>query len=240
MKPSAKWGITGLVLGLAVAIMLPTIAQESSPNPGTEASDRTVSTNGIAIVRSAPDEALVTLGVHTDAASAEEAMQGNADRMGDMVQALMEAGLDRNDLATATISLYPRWNDTGSEIVGFTAENQITATVTNMDRVGAIIDAGVRAGANLAGGITFRVSNGNEAADRALTEAVADAKRKAELLAATGGDELGVVLSITESGSSVPPPVYYGEAGAAADMATPILPPTLETQVSVNVVWSLV
>jgi uncharacterized protein len=240
MKPNAKWGITGLVLGLAVAIMLPTIAQESSPNPGTEASDRTVSTNGIAIVRSAPDEALVTLGVHTDAASAEEAMQGNADRMGDVVQALMEAGLDRNDLATATISLYPRWNDTGSEIVGFTAENQITATVTNMDRVGAIIDAGVRAGANLAGGITFRVSNGNEAADRALTEAVADAKRKAELLAATGGDELGVVLSITESGSSVPPPVYYGEAGAAADMATPILPPTLETQVSVNVVWSLV
>ena len=48
-----------------------------------------------------------------------------------------------------------------------------------------------------------------------------------------------MVLSITESGSSVPPPVFYGEA-AAVDMATPILPPTLETQVSVNVVWSLV
>ena len=73
-----------------------------------------------------------------------------------------------------------------------------------------------------------------------MTEAVADAKRKAELLAATGDDELGVVLSITESGSSFPPPVFYGEAGAAVDMATPILPPTLETQVSVNVVWSLV
>jgi uncharacterized protein len=240
MKPNVKWGITGLVLGLAVAIMLPTFAQESSPSPGTETSDRTVSTSGMAIVRSAPDEALVTLGVHTDAASAEEAMQGNADRMGDLVQALMDAGLDRNDLATATISLYPRWNDTGSEIVGFTAENQLTATVTNMDRVGAIIDAGVHAGANLAGGITFRVSNDNEAADRALTDAVADAKRKAELLAATGGDDLGVVLSITESGSSFPPPVFYGEAGVAADMATPILPPTLETQVSVSVVWSLV
>jgi uncharacterized protein YggE len=240
MKPNAKWGTAGLVLGLVVAIMLPTIAQESSPGPGTEASDRTVSTNGIAIVRSAPDEALVTLGVHTDAASAQEAMQGNAERMEDLVQALMDAGLDRNDLATATISLYPRWNDTGSEIVGFTAENQITATVTNMDRVGAIIDAGVRAGANLTGGITFRVSNGNESSDRALTEAVADAKRKAELLAATGGDELGVVLNITESGSSVPPPVFYGEAGVTADAATPILPPTLETQVSVSVVWSLV
>jgi uncharacterized protein len=240
MKPNAKWGITGLVLGLAVAIMLPTFAQESSPNPGTEASERTVSTSGVAIVRSAPDEALVTLGVHTDAPSAEEAMQANADRMADVIRALIDAGLDQDDLATSMISLYPRWNETGSEVVGFTAENQITATVTNLDRVGAIIDGGVRAGANLAGGITFRVSNGNEAADSALTEAVADAKQKAELLAATGGDELGVVLSITESGSSVPPPVFYGETGVAADMATPILPPTLETQVSVNVVWALV
>jgi uncharacterized protein len=239
MKPNAKWGITGLVLGLAVAIMLPTFAQES-PNPGTEASDRTVSTNGVAIVRSAPDEALVTLGVHTDAPTAEEAMRANADRMEDVIRALIDAGLDQDDLATTTISLYPRWNDTGSDVVGFTAENQITATVTNLERVGAIIDGGVRAGANLAGGITFRVSNGNDAADRALVEAVADAKRKAELLAATGDDELGVVLSITESGSSVPPPVFYGEAGVAADMATPILPPTLETQVSVNVVWALV
>lgn len=239
MKPNAKWGITGLVLGLAVAIMLPTVAQESSPNPGTEASERTVSTSGVAIVRSAPDEALVTLGVHTDAQSAEEAMQANADRMEDVIRALIDAGLDQDDLATSMISLYPRWNETGSEVVGFTAENQITATVTNLDRVGAIIDGGVRAGANLAGGITFRVSNGNEAADRALTEAVADARRKAELLAATGDDELGAVLSITESGSSVPPPVFYGE-GVAADMATPILPPTLETQVSVNVVWALV
>jgi len=240
MKPNAKWGITGLVLGLAVAIMLPTFAQESSPNPGTETSERTVSTSGVAIVRSAPDEALVTLGVHTDAPSAEEAMQANADRMEDVIRALLDAGLDQDDLATSTISLYPRWNDTGSEVVGFTAENQITATVTNLDRVGAIIDGGVQAGANLAGGITFRVSNDNEAADRALTEAVADAKRKAELLASTGDDELGVVLSITESGSSYPPPVFYGEAGAAVDMATPILTPTLETQVSVNVVWSLV
>lgn len=240
MKPNAKWGITGLVLGLAVAIMMPTVAQESSPNPGTEASERTVSTSGVAIVRSAPDEALVTLGVHTDAPSAEEAMQSNADRMEDVIRALIDAGLDQDDLATSMISLYPRWNDTGSEVVGFTAENQITATVTNLDRVGAIIDGGVRAGANLAAGITFRVSNGNETADRALTEAVADAERKAELLATTRDDELGVVLSITESGSSAPPPVFYGEAGVAADMATPILPPTLETQVSVNVVWALV
>lgn len=239
MKPNAKWGIAGLILGLAVAVMLPTIAQES-PSPETQSSDRTVSTSGVAIVRSAPDEALVTLGVRTDASTAQEAMETNAAAMGDVIRALLDAGLDDGDLATAWINLYPRWDDTGTTVVGFTAENQVTATVHDLDRVGAIIDRGVGAGANLASGITFRVSDGNEAADRALAEAVADARRKAGLLAEAGGAELGAVLSITEVSSASQPPILYADAAMSAGSVTPVLPPTLESQVIVNVVWSLV
>ena len=239
MKPNAKWGITGLILGLAVALTLPTIAQES-PSPEAQSLDRTVSTSGVAIVRSSPDEALVTLGVRTDAATAQEAMQTNAESMGDVIRALLDAGLDEPDLATASINLYPRWDDTGTAVVGFTAENQVTATVHDLDRVGAIIDRGVGAGANLASGITFRLSNGNEAADRALGEAVADARRKAELLAAAADAELGVVVTITELSSGTQPPIFYADAAVSAGSVTPVLPPTLESQVSVNVVWSLV
>jgi uncharacterized protein YggE len=238
MKPNAKWGAAGLILGLAVALTWPLGAQESQ-DPGP--SDRTVSTTGTAIVRSAPDEALVTLGVRTDGATAQEAMDRNAEQMQAVVRALLGAGLDEDDLATASINLYPRWDDTGTTVDGFTAENQVTATVRNLDRVGTVIDEGVAAGANLASGITFRVSNGNEAGDRALTEAVADARRKAEVLAAAGGAELGSVVTIAESSTSVSPPVIYEEAFAAADgRATPVLPPTLESQVVVTVVWALV
>lgn len=238
MKPSTKWGVTGLVLGLAVAVMLPSIAQES-PTPQTGSPDRSVSTQGMAIVRSAPDEALVTLGVQTEAATAQEAMRANAERMGEVTRELLDSGLDEGDLATASVNLYPRWDGSGSSIVGFTAENQITVTVTNLDRVGPIIDAGVGAGANLTSGITFRVSNGNEAADRALQEAVADARRKAEVLAAAGGADLGAVISITEMGSNVSPPVIYEERAVAVDASTQVFPPTLESQVTVSVVWSL-
>ena len=239
MKPNAKWGAAGLILGIAVAITLPTVAQEPRPSE-TQASDRTVSTTGLAIIRSSPDEALVTLGVRTDAPSAQEAMETNAERMSDVVGALLEAGLDEDDLATAWINLYPRWYDTGSSVDGFTAENQITVTVRDLDRVGAIIDRAVAAGANLTSGITFRVSNANEAADRALTEAVDDARRTAELLAAAGDAELGAVVSITEISSASPPPVIYAEAAVTADAVTPVLPPTLESQVIVSVVWALV
>jgi uncharacterized protein YggE len=239
VKPNVKWGVTGLVLGLAIALTLPTIAQQPSPESGS--ADRTVSTNGVAIVRSSPDEAVVTLGVSTEASTAEQAMDANAEQMSDVVNALLDAGLSQDDLATASINLYPRWNDSGTAVDGFTAENQVTVTVGNLDRVGAIIDRAVAAGANLAGGITFKVSDTNEAADRALEEAVADARRKAEVLAEAGGAQLGAVVSISETSSSVTPPLVYArEAAVAADASTPILPPTMESQVSVIVVWSLV
>jgi uncharacterized protein len=183
----------------------------------------------------------VTLGVQTEAETAQEAMQANAERMADLTRTLLDSGLSEDDLATATISLYPRWDMNGTSIVGFTAENQVTVTIRNLDRVGAIIDGGVRAGANLTSGIEFRVSDSNAAAERALEEAVADARRKAEVLAAAGGAGLGAVVSIVEAGSSFTPPVVYAEeARAGADMATSVFPPTLETQVSVTVVWTLV
>jgi uncharacterized protein YggE len=238
MKPNAKWALGGLALGVAVALMLPTFAQES-PSPQTGSTDRTVSTTGVAIVRSAPDEALIGLGVTTDADTAQQAMDENAAHMNDVIAALLDAGLDRSDLATSSISLYPRWDDSGTTVIGFTAQNDITATVRDLDRVGALIDRGIEAGANVMNGVTFQLSSSNRGADQALGAAVADARRKAELLAAAAGADLGSVVSVTEVSSASTPPILYARDAMAAG-PTPVLPPTLETQVSVSVVWSLV
>ena len=88
MKSHLKWAVAGLILGVTAAMTLPSIAQEPSPSDETP-SDRTVTTTGVAIVRSAPDEALVTLGVHTDAETADEAMDQNAARISDVIRALL-------------------------------------------------------------------------------------------------------------------------------------------------------
>ena len=238
MKPNLKWGISGIFLGLVVALTLPTFAQED-PSASPTSLDRTVSTTGVAIVRSAPDEALVTLGVHTDAETAQAAMDRNAALMSDVIAALLDSGLTDEELATATLSLWPTWGVDGQEVTGFSADNQITATVRDLDRIGSIIDRAVASGANVTSGITFRVSDDNEAADAALTEAVADARRKADLLAQAGGAELGEVVTISEaSAGGISPPVMYAE-DLAGGASTPVLPPTLESQVSVTVKWAL-
>ncbi|HZD17655.1 MAG TPA: SIMPL domain-containing protein [Actinomycetota bacterium] len=240
MDPRTKWGIAGVVLGLAAAITLPSIAQTDPPSSEPDERTRTVTVGGTATVRSSPDEAVVSLGVRTEAASAEEAMADNADRMNAVIRSLLDQGLTEDDLATSSLSLYPRYADNGSTVVGFTAENQVTVTVRDLPRIGRLIDRAVEAGANLTSGISFRLSGDNDAADRALADAVADARGKAELIAAAADASLGQVLSVTESGSPTPPPIYDVYAAAGAEAATPVLPPELQTQVSVTVVWALV
>lgn len=240
MTGKLKWGAAGLILGLAAALTIPSFAQTTSPPPvPTGASpDRTVTVTGTATIKSAPDEAVVTLGVQTQAPTAEAAMQQNANQMSDVMAALLDDGLRQDDIATAWVNLYPNYSDSGLTIVGYTAENQVNATIRDMGKIGRIIDDGVAAGANVTSGISFQVSDGSKGLDDALRAAVADARQKAGVLAAAGGADLGQVVSITEVSAPSYPPIYR-DIAAQAGASTPVSPPTLETEVTVSVVWAL-
>jgi len=228
-----------LLLGLAVALTVPSFAQTTPPPPTPGPAGRTVTVTGTATIRSAPDEAVVTLGVHTQAPTAQGAMQQNAARMTEVMRALLDQGIGRDDIATSGFNLWPNYSDSGLTVVGYTAENQVNVTVRDMRKVGEVIDAAVAAGANLSSGVMFQLSDRNQGRDRALEAAVADARRKAEVLAGAGGASLGQVISIQETASSFPPPMFEYRAASEAAAPTPISPPTLETQVTVSVVWEL-
>jgi uncharacterized protein YggE len=233
--------VTGVVLGAVVALQLPSVAQDSGTGSAPD-DRRTVTASGTATVRSAPDEALVSLGVQTQANTAQGAMQQNADRMAKVLSALASLGLTEDDLATSNVSLWPVYGNSGTDITGYQASNQVDVTVRDVEGAGEVIDVAVDAGANLSNGITFRLSAENGAADRALADAVRDARAKAEIMAGAGDAALGQVVTIVESSAPYYPPVYYGRDMAVAEggAATPIETPTLESQVSVIVTWELV
>ncbi len=235
MHGRVRWGAAGLIVGLAAALALPSFAQ-TAPTPSPGATARTVTVTGTATIRSAPDEAGVTLGVQTQSQSAQDAMQQNANKMSDVLKSLADLGIRRDDIATSGISLYPNYGNNGQDITSYTAQNQVDVTVHDLGSVGKVIDRAVAAGANLTTGIAFQLSNQNQGLDEALKRAVADARSKAEVLSQAGGASLGDVISITEGAPPVPP-IY---ASAAAGAPTPVVPPTLETQVSVSVTWALV
>ncbi len=239
MHTNAKWGVAGLVLGVAVALTLPSIAQDPEASNGS--TDRAVTVSGTATIRSDPDEATVTLGVVTHAVTAEASMRDNAKRMEQVIAALRRVGVAADELATAWINLYPRYDDAGNTIIGYTAENQVHATVRDMDAIGRVIDAAIDAGANLTSGISFGLSDENQGVEDALADAVADARSKAEVLAAATGAQLGAVVRISEAGAPSPQPLYRDFAVAeAASAVPPVETPTIERQVSVTVTWALI
>ena len=231
----------GVVLGAIVALTLPSLAQDTgSSTPGI--ADRTVTVSGTATINATPDEAVVSLGVQTQANTAQGALSENALKMTALIASLLDKSVAKDDIATTYVSIYPTYGNSGMDITGYQAVNQVDVTLRDISKVGEVIDHAVKAGANLSNGITFQLSDENQGVNQALDAAVANARSKAESLAGAGDAQLGQVVTIQESSAGYPPPIYYGRdmaAGAVAEASTPIQPPTLETQVSVTVTWSL-
>lgn len=243
MRRNTAWGIAGLALGLVMALSAPSFGQSPSPGNDGAVDARTVTVTGSATITSAPDEAVVTLGVQTQAGTAEEAMRQNAARMTDVVEAILDAGVGRDDVSTAWVNLYPRTSSDGLAVVGYTADNSVEVTIRDMGGIGRVIDRAVAAGANMTSGISFRLSAEDEGTEQALADAVLDARSKARALADAGDAAIGALVRVVESGGSVEPPVYYDDrmyTGVEAAAPTPISPPTLERQVTVTVTWELV
>lgn len=231
--------VAGFLAGAVIALQIPSVAQKSE---GTDPLERTITVSRTATVTAKPDEAVVSLGVHTEGGSAESVMNENAERMRAVIAALRELGIAGDDLATTSLSLYPTWSNDGRTVVGYQAENQLSVTVREMTQVGKVIDRAVQAGANLAGGISFGLSDENQGVNDALAVAIGNARTKAETMAAAAGAALGDVTTIAETSVATPLPYYETRDYAAVDAggATPVNPPTIESQVSVTVTWSLV
>ena len=199
-----------------------------------------ITVSGEATVSVPPDLALVEGGVTSEAKTAREASDSNNAAMGKVLQALKGAGIETKDLQTARLSLQPQSapNRSGpSAIVGYRASNRVTIRVRDVTKVAGVIDTLVAAGANDIGGINFMVSQASKLLDEAREQAVADARRKAEIYAKAAGVTLGAPLSISEEGTPAPMPFRKMSAGMAA--AAPVAQGEETLAVTVSVSWAI-
>ena len=182
-----------------------------------------------------PDIATLRVGVETSDESVGAAMSEAAQSMQAVVDSLMSAGIDEDDIQTLNFSVSPRyeWNETlrRSEMVGFTITNTVRATVRDLDTIAEVIDGAVTAGGDNArvDGLLFGVDDTAEAEREARELAMAAALEQATQLASSAGVGLGEPFSISESGAAPlaqdSPQLARSVALMAADEAasTPIL-----------------
>ena len=198
-----------------------------------------ISVTGEATVSVPPDLAAVDGGVTSDARTAREASEANNAAMGKVLLALKGAGIDEKDYQTSRLSLQPQSAPGRAgppAIVGYRASNRVTVRLRDVTKVASIIDTLVGAGANDIGGINFMVSQASKLLDDAREQAIADARRKAEIYARAAGVTLGAPLSISEAGSPGAMP-FRKLAGMAA--ATPVAQGEETLAVTVNVSWAI-
>ena len=152
-----------------------------------------------------------------------------------IVDALKHSGVASADIQTSEVSLSPRMNPNGTDVVGYTASNSVSVTVRKLADAGDVVDAAVGAGANQVYGPNLLASDQDAAYRTALKAAVAQARSKAETLAAAAGRSLGAITAISEEGGAMPVPFA---AGAAKDATVPIEPGTQKIEATVSVTFA--
>ena len=224
--------LSAIALGVVLGAAVPALAQ---PTP------RELTVTGSATVDAAPDIATVTAGVETQAPTAADALEANGAAMTAVFDALKVAGVEK-DMQTSQLTLNPVFapdpggSQAAPQVVAYQASNMVTTRVRDVARLGPTIDALTAAGANRLYGVSFEVDEPGPVLDTARQQAVADARRKAELFAAAAGVKLGPVIAISEGGGGGPMPF---RAKMDAAMAAPVAAGSVTLGADVTVVFGL-
>jgi uncharacterized protein len=222
-------------LGLATVLLAGAADAQAPAEP-----PRTLTVQGVGQATATPDLAVVGLAVETEAAEASQAVAENARRTQQVIEALRGLMADEDRLTTTGYSLQPRYRqppptperpETGPQIVGYQARNQVRVELHDLAQVGRAIDAATTAGANRVDHLQFLLAERGPALRSALATAAAEARAQAESVAAALGVTLGPVLEA----STVPGPVMPRQVMARAEaMVAPIPTPVEPGEVTVT------
>jgi uncharacterized protein YggE len=221
--------------GIAIAAFAGVVQPSGAHSAPADTSSGGITVLGTASANLIPNRASFAFGTVSQAATANAALAASSQSVARVIAALKKAGVAQADIQTADVSLSPRMNDNGDEIVGYTASNTVTATVRKIGDAGDVVDAAVGAGANQVSGPNLLASDQDAAYRNALERAVADARAKAETLATASSSTLGKITAIVEGGGAIPMPVAVG----AKDSSLPIEPGTQKIEATVSVTFAL-
>lgn len=221
---------------------------------------------GTGKVVSAPNIAVINIGVETWGDEPKAAVDQNTAQTTALVETLKKLGIAASDLQTSNFSIRFERRESPPVVpqsapaaagakqatsVGiaeapkaqptrdgtFVVNNTLNVTVRDLSKLGEALSSATEAGANTIWGVDFRIDNPEPLSAQARDKAVADAIAKAKRLAEVSGLKLGPLVSIDEAGHSAPSPgggVFYAKAAAV-----PVEAGTLEVTANVTARFAL-
>jgi uncharacterized protein YggE len=239
MRPVAP-----LLLMVALASARPAAAQPIAPEPipCPPALPRNIQVTGEGRVSAAPDVAVISIGVDAVAKTLSQATAEANERMRRVLQAVEKTGVAPRDVRTTRydVSIDRPWKDgKPGPITSYTVSTAAEATVRELGRLGAILDAATAAGSNAVGGLRMEKDDPTAERARALAAAYAAARAKAEAIAKAAGVSLGDLVSVAESAGRIPVPLAAGVMKAEAASAAPVAQGELRFEASVSATFAI-
>lgn len=213
----------------------------ANPSQAQSSSLTKVMVVGDSIVNVTPDTAILTISVVNQGRRAIDAQQENAVKSDAVVKALKAATGSGAEVKTSGYSLQPirvYKENQPPTITGYEARNSVMVTMSDLTKVGPVIDAAALAGANDVAGIAFTLRKDRPARDQALADATKEALAKAQVIAAALGGRVVRIVEVQEEGFSRPRPIYETMQTMAMtkSVSTPIEIGTLEITSRVQLV----
>ena len=241
-----------VTISLLVCLVLLAVAVGCAPSASSvetpKSIERSITVVGEGEVSVAPDVAEANVGVEVLAPTVKEATEEAKERMTAIMAALQERGIAEKDIQTSNYSIYfERYPEVRAmveaappEVEGsYRVSNMLRIKIRDLDKIGAVLDGVIEAGANSIYGVNFTVDDLSEVRSEARGKAIDDAKAKAQELADLNGVNLGEVLQISEVIGGPFSTMALSVIGEYGGGAGPISPGELEFSVQIQVSYAI-
>lgn len=207
---------------------------------------RIISVSGSSSLKATPDRATVNISIETVAKDPKMASAENATVMNKIQRNIMALAIPRDKIKTTNYNLSPiyEYNNGKQKLTGYSVSNEILVTVDNIDLVGTVIDTAINSGANSVNSVEFGLQDSGLYKNKALQEAVLDAKRKAQTIATALGKSIVNVQSVNASDSYIEHRIlnnalYSTKAADAVGESSPIQAGDINIKANVSIVFEM-
>jgi uncharacterized protein len=176
----------------------------SSVFAADEAPKRTVQVRGTGSISAAPDRVSFVAGVDTASPSLKTAFADNKRVVAAVLKAMRDRGVTEAEMRTANFAINVQYENEKRSSRYYLVTNGVTVTRSKTDDVAGLIEAAVDAGANNVNSIVYSIADPAPLQDAALERAFADARARAQHLAAAAGRQVGDPIEITTEGFYAP------------------------------------
>ncbi|MGQ9706837.1 MAG: SIMPL domain-containing protein [bacterium] len=172
----------------------------------------TLQVTGTGIVKSTPDQVIISAYIYTQNKKASVAFEDNQYKMRTLMDALIALGVPKQNIVTESLSIETVYKENSAKVDYFYVSRSIKIKQEDMNTISPILDALIDAQIEEIGSIQFVVKDMEARYKEALEKAATDCKETAESIASTIGARIVNLKSLTYSFGGYYPPAPRSEA----------------------------